>query len=221
MNTNEDLIYLSKKISKFVVGIEGNTSKKNELGLSIKSSGSKLESLSSEDIVDFDLEGNQLNNFKRRGSMELGFHLYLLSQKNIKYVAHTHPVNVLKILSSNFCELFSNNRFFPDQVIFNGKKSCLVPYSKPGNDLTNSIKKSVTEFELQEGFFPKLILLKNHGIIACGETVDECIIISEICEKSAEIFLGSLNVGRINFFKEREIMELINDENEIYRKSLI
>ena len=161
MNSNEDLIYLSKKISKFVVGAEGNVSKKNELGLSIKSSGSKLESLSFDNIVDFDLEGNQLNNFKKRGSMELGFHLYLLSQKNVNYVAHTHPVNVLKILSSNLSNLFSNNRFFPDQVIFNGKKSCLVPYSRPGNELTNSIKKSVTEFKLKEGHFPKLILLKK------------------------------------------------------------
>jgi len=218
---NEDLILLSKKVSKFVVGMEGNVSKKTDFGISIKASGTKLETLTDDDIINYDFNGNQLNKLDKKGSMELGFHLYLLTENNINFVSHTHPTNTLKILSSNLSELFANNRIFPDQVIFNGKKSCLVPYATPGNDLTKVIKQCVLEYKNNENEFPKLILLKNHGIISCGKTIDECIIISEICEKAAEIFIDTITLGDINFLTEDDIEKLINDKQEKYRKSLL
>ena len=67
----------------------------------------------------------------------------------------------------------------------------------------------------------KLILLKNHGIIACGKTSEECIIISEICEKAAEIFIGSKLIDNMNFLSSFQVNNLIFDEKEKYRKSLI
>jgi ribulose-5-phosphate 4-epimerase/fuculose-1-phosphate aldolase len=221
INNNEDLILLSKKVSKFVVGMEGNVSKKTDFGISIKASGTKLETLTDDDIINYDFNGNQLNKLDKKGSMELGFHLYLLTENNINFISHTHPTNTLKILSSNLSELFANNRIFPDQVIFNGKKSCLVPYATPGNDLTKVIKESVLEYKNNENEFPKLILLKNHGIISCGKTIDECIIISEICEKAAEIFIDTITLGGVNFLTEDDIEKLINDKQEKYRKSLL
>jgi ribulose-5-phosphate 4-epimerase/fuculose-1-phosphate aldolase len=201
--------------------MEGNVSKKTDFGISIKASGTKLETLTDDDIINYDFNGNQLNKLDKKGSMELGFHLYLLTENNINFISHTHPTNTLKILSSNLSELFANNRIFPDQVIFNGKKSCLVPYATPGNDLTKVIKESVLEYKNNENEFPKLILLKNHGIISCGKTIDECIIISEICEKAAEIFIDTITLGGVNFLTEDDIEKLINDKQEKYRKSLL
>ena len=68
---------------------------------------------------------------------------------------------------------------------------------------------------------PKVILLENHGIITFGKTIDECVIKTEICEKSAEIFLGARTLGNVNFLSEKNINELINDEKEKLRlKSL-
>ena len=43
----------------------------------------------------------------------------------------------------------------------------------------------------RNGFFPKLILLKNHGIITTGASVRECTVSTLMCEKSAEIFIGA------------------------------
>ena len=70
--------------------------------------------------------------------------------------------NTLKILCSDKAWEFASFRLFPDQIVFNGKKSCLVPYAKPGLELTEEIKKCVDEFIKKEGSLPKLILLKNH-----------------------------------------------------------
>lgn len=211
---NTDLIQLSNTMSKYVVGMEGNVSRKNDNGITIKASGCKLLNIKSTDFVDYDFNGKQLNNFNKKGSMEISFHTYLLTNYQFKYVSHTHPVNTLKILSSDKCSEFANKRFFPDQVIFNGKISCLIPYAKPGEPLTESIKLHLEKFINDNGFFPKLILLQNHGIIVCGNSIEECEIITEICEKSAEIFISPF---RINYFTDEVIEELINDKNEIYR----
>jgi L-fuculose-phosphate aldolase len=217
----KQLIKLSKKISKYCVGMEGNISGKIEDGLLIKASGQRLSELSKNSLVKFDLDGNQLSNFSKRGSMELGFHTLLLKFDNINYISHTHPTNTVKILCSKYSNLFSNNRLFPDQVIFNGEKSCLVPYAKPGDELTKIIEEYVNKFIDEEGYFPKLILLENHGIIACGKTIDECVIISEICEKSAKIFLGAILLGDIKFLSDIETNDLVNDIKEKYRQELL
>jgi L-fuculose-phosphate aldolase len=214
------LISLSKQVSKYCIGMEGNVSSKTKNGILIKASGSRLSNLSNDDLVEFDLNGNQLSNFSKKGSMELSFHRFLMGFEDINYISHTHPINTLKILCSDICESFASNRIFPDQVVFNGQKSCLVQYAKPGNDLTKVISKSVNSFIENEGYFPKLILLKNHGIITCGKTIDECVISTEICEKSAEIFIGSINLG-IKFLSKSEIFDLSIDKNEKYRQNLL
>ena len=221
MTNNDDLKYLSNSVSKFVVGAEGNVSKKINNYLYIKSSGSLLKNLDDSDIVCYDFLGNQKDNFTKKGSMELDFHMFLLKQTDINYVCHTHPVNTLKILCSKFAEEFSDKRLFPDQVVFNGEKSCLIPYETPGEDLFKAIEEEVSKFEKKYEFFPKLILLKNHGIIACGKSVNECITITEICEKSAEVFLGCVNLNSINYLTDNEVEKLTKDKNEKYRKSLI
>jgi ribulose-5-phosphate 4-epimerase/fuculose-1-phosphate aldolase len=97
----------------------------------------------------------------------------------------------------------------------------LVPYSKPGDNLNETIKQNVNNFILKNNFFPNLILLKNHGIIACGKSIDECIIITDICEKAAEIFLGTIMIGDTTFLTDEQINELITDNKEIYRKQLL
>jgi len=215
------LIYLSKQICSFCVGMEGNVSAKNDKKIYIKASGSKLKKLRKNDIVEYDIEGNQVSNFNKKGSMELTFHLFLLKFKDINFVAHTHPINTVSILCSKKAEIFSKNRIFPDQVIFNDAESCLVPYAKPGLELTQKIIESVNKYIQKNDKFPKLILLKNHGIIACGRTENECIVISEICEKAAEIFIKTNNISEISFLKSEEIDNLLSDEKEKYRHSLL
>lgn len=214
---NEDLIKLSTKISKFVVGFEGNVSKKSQDIITIKASGKKLSDISSNDFINYNFNLKQLNNFSLKGSMELDFHSLFLSYDDINYVCHTHPTNTLKILSSDKINEFANKRIFPDQVIFNGPKSCVIPYVQPGIKLKEIIKEKIENWVLLYNELPKLILLQNHGVITFGRSIDECIIKTEICEKSAEIFCGSQLLGEIKFLTENNIDELINDEKEKYR----
>ena len=215
----KDLIKLAKGVSKFVVGLEGNISGKSENGFYVKASGKSLNNLSKKDLVFCDING-KTDDISLKPSIEVSFHAWLLYNLDIKFVAHTHPVNTLKILCSNELDEFSRNRIFPDQVVFNGRESCVVDYSHPGEDLTDSIKKSVTEYLLKYKISPKLILLKNHGIITLGNTINDCIIATEICEKSAEIFIGCRLLSKINYLSDKDITNILEDDKEKYRQNI-
>lgn len=212
---SKEFIGFAKSVSPYCVGMEGNISQKINDQILIKASGSKLSDLTISDIVTYDLAGNQIGNLDKKGSMELGFHLGLLGYENINFVSHTHPVNTLSLLSTKYAKTFANERIFPDQVIFNGSKSLLIDYVKPGDDLWREIKKKLDKFINKWGVFPKLILLKNHGMITCGKTIDECIISTQICEKAAEIFTKTMKETR--FLKKKHVRELLNDDKEKYR----
>lgn len=216
----DNLITLSESVSKYCVGMEGNVSgKTNNNSFFIKKSGAKLNSISYNGFIECSLNDNSVIGTNGRPSMEVGFHRYLLHFNDINYVSHTHPINTLKILTSkdnHFITKFSNHRIFPDQVIFNNKKSCLVPYAKPGHELNLAIEKSLNIFLDTNGFLPNLFLLQNHGIITIGKTIDECIIASDICEKAAEIYNENTN-----FLSNKQVDELLKDESEKYRKNLL
>lgn len=214
---NKDLIELSKKVSKFVVGFEGNVSKKNGETITIKASGKMLSKITNNDFVSYDSDLIQIENLQLRGSMELDFHSFLLSFDDVKYICHTHPTNVLKILASKNYKSFVNYRLFPDQVIFNGVKYCFVPYKHPGKKLKIEIEKKINKWISKHKELPKVILLQNHGIITFGKTIDECVIKTEICEKSAEIFLGVSMLGKPNFLTKKNINNLLNDKKEKFR----
>ena len=86
------ILELSKSVSKHCVGLEGNVSAKYKDGLIIKASGTSLKTLTNKDLVSFDFKGNQLNNFNKKGSMELSFHTYLLSFDKINYVSFLRSI---------------------------------------------------------------------------------------------------------------------------------
>jgi L-fuculose-phosphate aldolase len=202
--------------------MEGNVSiKLNKKYFLIKASGSKLNNIKKNEIILCGFDGKQKNNFNKKPSMEYGFHSYLLGFDEVNCVSHTHPPNVMKILCTKNSKKFSDTRLFPDQVIFNGVKSCLIPYGKPGEDLNNLIKLHLSKFLKKEKYFPKVILLQNHGIITCGKNVSECIMSNDICEKSAEIFNGSFITGKLTTLNKKEIDSLITDKLELYRKNLL
>jgi L-fuculose-phosphate aldolase len=217
----KELISLAEGLCNYAICGEGNVSGIENDVFYIKSSGCELKNLQENDLISCDLFGKQLNFFNKKPSLEVGFHLYFLQNKNIKFVAHTHPIKTMQILCGNKIFEFAENRFFPDQVVRNGKKSCVIPYATPGKKLFQSIEFYIKKFCDSEGYFPKLILLQNHGIICPGSSTKECIASTKMCEKSAEIFVGCHELGSINYLTLSEIDEIETCPIEQYRKELL
>ena len=217
----DEVLELAKSVRHFTIAGEGNVSVRDGDSMLIKASGSTLETMTDQDLVRCDLDGKVFEDEEKKPSMEVSFHAWILkSFPEINCVCHTHPTNTIKILCSERTHDFANKRLFPDQVVRNGTKSCVVPYATPGLPLREEIKKSVEEFIRRNGFFPKLILLNNHGIITASASIQEAVVSTLMCEKSAEIYIGAKILNNVQFLTPEEVAAVDTNPSEKYRREL-
>jgi ribulose-5-phosphate 4-epimerase/fuculose-1-phosphate aldolase len=119
------------------------------------------------------------------------------------------------VLCSDRAEEFTTNKLFPDHVVYN-HNSILIEYTHPGIELSDLIYEKLS----QSNYDISLILLKNHGIIALGKDIDTCIIITEMCEKAAQIYVNAHTLSTPVFLTKEQIKLIQDDEHEKYRQSL-
>lgn len=219
----DNLLDLSHQISNYTICGEGNVSMRcSENTFLIKASGTNLHTLTKEDLTLCNVNGIQIDSSHKKPSIELSFHAWIMKIfPEINFIAHTHPPNTAKILCSNLIHNFAKERLFPDQVVRNGTKSCIVPYASPGEPILKLIKKNVSKFVKHEGIFPKLILLQNHGIITASRYKHDCVAATLMCEKAADIFIGANLLGGIKVLTKKEVADIDNCPNENYRRVII
>lgn len=217
-----EILDLAREISEYTICGEGNVSVRvNENTLLIKASGTSLNTLSKEDLTLCNTNGAQIELLHKKPSIETSFHAWIMKTfSEVNFIAHTHPPHTTKILCSDTIYDFADNRWFPDQIVRNGIKSCLVPYAPPGEAILKLVEKSVSEFVDEEGYFPKLILLQNHGIITASASKKDCTASTLMCEKSAEIFIGAKLLGGVKFLTKQEIADVDTCPNENYRRNM-
>lgn len=217
-----EIIELAKEISNYTICGEGNVSVRvNENTFLIKASGTSLHTLSKEDLTLCNTDGIQIDLSHKKPSIETLFHSWFMKTfPEINFIAHTHPPHTTKILCSNQLYQFANRRWFPDQIVRNGVKSCVVPYAPPGQAILKLVEKHVTQFVNHEGYFPKLILLQNHGIITASKSKKDCAAATLMCEKSADIFIGAKVLGGIKFLTKQEVADVDTCPNENYRRNM-
>jgi ribulose-5-phosphate 4-epimerase/fuculose-1-phosphate aldolase len=212
---HRDFLSLCNALKGFVVGAEGNVSIRTSQGFIIKCSGTRLKDAR---YIHCDIDGVPLIGEEGKPSMEVSFHSWIYKNSGRKVIAHTHPVNLLKVLCTEASLLFCVQRLFPDQVLFN-ESSCLVAYATPGRELTEMMGHAVRMRGPDESF-PKLFLLESHGIICCANSVDEAITMTEICEKAAEVFIGTQMLGGANPLTQEQVEDILGHEDEAYRRSI-
>ena len=65
-----------------------------------------------------------------------------------------------------------------------------------------------------------MILLNNHGIITASASIQEAIVSTLMCEKSAEIFIGAKMLNTMQFLTPEQVVELDTNPSEKYRREL-
>ena len=217
----DSIIELARALGPYAICGEGNVSVKDDDSFWVKASGTSLDTLEKRDLVACKLSGVPFDSLGLKPSIETGFHAWFMREfDEIKFIAHTHPPKSMQVVCSEQIWSFADHRLFPDQVVRNGAKSCVVPYAMPGKPLLEEIKKSVLAFIEEEGYFPKLILLQNHGIIVASTSHKECIASTLMCEKSAEIFIGAKTLGQTRFLSEDEVKEIDKCPSEERRRKM-
>lgn len=227
---------------KLAILSEGNTSTVvDDETFLIKASGCRLATMQAKhlvrvrfrdilSIIDLRLSDDETTEALQRAkvektalkpSVESTFHGWLLKQEGIRFVAHTHPTGVCKILCSDNASDFANRRIFPDEIVCCGPKSLLIDYVDPGTELARAIQNGWNSFVEENGFMPKVILIRNHGLITVGGSASLALSATLMAAKAAEIFAGAKALGNIVFMDEKEIKRIHNRTDEHYRQKLL
>lgn len=219
---------------------EGNTSARlSEETFLVKASGSHLGTLREADLVecrlapllalmardevndsevDDVLMGCRVDATAKRPSVEALFHAYLLSLPGVRFVGHTHPVAINSILCSGRAAEFAARRIFPDEIVCCGPESVLVPYSDPGVWLAQAIRSGVESYVAKHGGVPRVILLKNHGVVSLGASAPSVWAGTAMAVKAARIFVGAAAMGGPDFLDASVVERIGSRTDEHYRQ---
>ena len=182
-----DLSHFYGNDKEFVIGGGGNTSWKDEDYLYVKASGTRLGSLTEQQLIKIDrraldsvlsksfpddvflrdqliLEGMMNccidNSLMLRPSVETPLH-HLISSR---YVIHTHPTRINALLCSRDCgEIIK--KIFPEDVLY-------VEYTDPGYVLFRKLEADLAAYKRRFSKDPGIILVQNHGVFISADTVE-------------------------------------------------
>jgi rhamnose utilization protein RhaD (predicted bifunctional aldolase and dehydrogenase) len=240
-----ELLALSHEFgeSGLVILGEGNTScRVDDQTFFVKSSGSSLQTLTANqltlcrfepllalmgrgDVPDAEVETCLLESRSHsaafKPSVETFFHAYLLSLPNVNFVGHAHPIQVNRILCSGLSRAFSENRQCPDEIVCCGPVSLLIPYVDPGLALARRVRQDVEEFRRTHNKLPRVILLRNHGVITIGPSAQAVRAAMLMTVKAAEIFIGAHLLGGLRHLPASEIERIENRQDEEYRRKML
>lgn len=154
-------------------------------------------------------------------SVESLVHAWLLQLEGIRFVGHTHPVAVNALVCSPRAEDYAFRRLFPDQVVYCGPESVLVPYVDPGLALAQEIAKAVDRYGNRSGIHPKIILVENHGAIAIGKTAADVAAGLMMAEKAARVFIDAAALGGPVFMTPDQVARIDGRIDEHYRQRML
>lgn len=156
-----------------------------------------------------------------RPSVETTFHAVALTTGGANFVGHTHPTAVNSILCSQLAEEAYSGRLFPDEIVVLGPAPVFVPYTDPGIALAQVIREKIMAYQDENGRSPKLILLRNHGMVALGQTADEVLRITAMAVKTARIIIGAYAVGGPRFLTSEDVARIDTRPDEHYRQRIL
>jgi len=243
-----ELVALSRSLGDpsrdLVILGEGNTSAKmDETYFYVKGSGKELRIATENDFVAISFpmvlsayEHDHLDDQEVRSllikakkdpstktmpSLETFLHAYLLSLPDIRFVGHTHPTAVNTILCSKKSSDVVKGNLFPEEIVFCGPVPCYVEYADPGISLAQKLRHRVKEFIDKQKMPPKVILMENHGLIACGRTIQEVEMSTLMYVKVARVLLGTFGLGGPRFLSPEQVDRIQTRPDELYRRKLL
>ncbi len=151
-----------------------------------------------EDLCVVDMTGKQLSG-KRKRSSEILLHLTIMRQRpDVKSVVHCHPPHATAFAIAREpipqCVL-------PEIELFLGEVP-ITPYQTPG---TQAFADTVLPYVKRAS----VMVLANHGTVSYGASVEQAYWWTEILDAYCRMLLLARDLGKINYFTEAEMRELL------------
>ena len=154
------------------------------------------------------MRGALVNPRAPRPSIETILHALCLPDPAIRFVAHTHPLGLLRILCSRAGAKPFRRHFYPFAVVTCGRHIAAVGFHNPGLALARAVQKELARYRRRHGASPRLLLLANHGAVALGRTAGAALDITLIAEKWAQLLDGTNRWGGPAFLPEHAFAHL-------------
>ncbi|MBQ3277464.1 MAG: class II aldolase/adducin family protein [Oscillospiraceae bacterium] len=161
------------------IGAWGNISVRDEAGrVCITPSGMAYGTLTEDDIVVLAPDGTRLEG-ERKPSIETGLHLAVYAARpDCRAIVHTHPV-----YSTAFSAMGEDIPLFLDEAAQQlGDTVRTAEYALPGTpELAENCVRAL-------GPRSMACLLRSHGAVCLGETLDQAFLVSQVLESTARIY---------------------------------
>ena len=197
--SSEQIIKVGKRLYEQMLtyGTSGNISIRQRNGqILITGTGTRLGYLKKEDVVLITKDGEDISG---RGSSEKYLHSGIYKMRpDVKAIIHVHCV----ALTSFACARKAINQNVHPENILVFDDIPLAPYGMPSSE--ELVENTVKFFENRD-----VVLMANHGVVACGIDLEDAFTKIEMAEANAQIILNSLLLGGGVGLNNKEIEDLV------------
>ena len=144
----------------------------------------------------------------------------LLSDGKIKILRIRHNELHAKFYCDRKCFQKASQPFIPDIVVYCKGAYLYIEDTESPEKIINSLKIQLPDFENAFGYKPKILILKNYGIIAVEDTAEAAEIALDVYEDLLKISYYSEYFGGPHFLSQEDIAFLDNWEVENYRRKI-
>jgi len=176
--------------------ITSKTSKNKETFL-INKFGLRYNEITASNLLEIDLEGNVIS-----GDGEINYTGYVIhgavhkAKKNIHCVMHTHTRAGLAIscLKEGLKPIFQDAAIFHNRVSYHDWQGMSTEVEEC-KDIAKNLGNN------------KVMILRNHGLLTCGETIGEAFILMYYLDKACKNQLDTMSTGLETIVPSDNIME--------------
>jgi len=167
-----------------VISTFGNASLRTHEGMLITPTSLDYRTTSPDDIVAMDLDGNRIAGV-RDPSSEFRLHLAIYrARPDVRAIVHVHTLSAIAFaLVSDALPPLTE-----EAVHFTGSVR-VSPYVEAGTDELGSAAVGAL------GSDGRAIIMRGHGVVAIGDTLDEALTRCEIAERGAAIYMAARGAG--------------------------
>ncbi len=160
----------------YVEGREGNLSARTEEGIIVKSTNVFMQFATENDYSLISMDGRTLKG--KEPSSEYRMHLEIYKRCNdVNFIVHTHPLNTLVYadFSDKIVTTLTESKLYFNTYV------PVLPVIEPGTqDLANAVALLIAQ-----GF--QGVVLKKHGLVTVGSTLDVAVMRTIAIEKESKI----------------------------------
>jgi len=191
-----------------VTGTWGNISVKipNSTWIAVTPSGRNYRTMREDDVVIVDQRGKTVSSTLKPSS-ELPLHLAVYQARaDVQAIVHTHSI------FASACAVARKDipPIIEDLVQIVGGSVNVARYGFPGTE-------SLADYAVDGLGDKQAVLLANHGMIGCAPSLSEALMVCELVEKAASIYIYAQQLGGAQELAEDDVLRMRQFYLEHYR----